>query len=112
MLEEVHRLNRASLGKRAEESLRVDFINRTNLDNITDKASIIDEFFKFAQAELQREVAELISAEIVNKAQAKRDIAASLKREYNRGTGAASHEVPSKVRPLNPQYKTKKHRVF
>ena len=48
LLEEVRRLIRASLGNRAKESLVVDFINQTNLDNILDKASIIEAFFSFA----------------------------------------------------------------
>ncbi|MCX7132338.1 type I restriction endonuclease subunit R [Aeromonas sp.] len=112
LIDEVRRLIRASVGNRAKESLIVDFINRTNLDDITDKASIIDEFFKFAQAELQREVAELISAENLNEAQARRYIAASLKREYASENGTALNETLPKMSPLNPQYKTKKHSVF
>jgi len=44
LVEEVRRLIRASLGNRAKESLMVDFINQTNLDNILDKASIIEAF--------------------------------------------------------------------
>ena len=44
LIEEVRRLIRASLGSRAKESLIVDFINQTDLDNIGDKASIIDGF--------------------------------------------------------------------
>jgi type I restriction enzyme R subunit len=35
---------RASLGNRAKESLLVDFINQTDLDQIGDKASVIDAF--------------------------------------------------------------------
>ena len=112
LIDEVRRLIRASVGNRAKESLIVDFINRTNLDDITDKASIIDEFFKFAQAELQREVAELISGENLNEAQARRYIAASLKREYASENGTALNETLPKMSPLNPQYKTKKHSVF
>jgi type I restriction enzyme R subunit len=44
LIDEVRRLIRASLGSRAKESLVVDFINQTNLDKISDKASIIDAF--------------------------------------------------------------------
>ncbi|EKO3764340.1 type I restriction endonuclease subunit R, partial [Vibrio metschnikovii] len=55
LIEEVRRMIRGSLGNRAKESLVVDFINQTNLDEINDKASIIDAFFKFAQAEQKRE---------------------------------------------------------
>ena len=58
LIEEVRRLIRASLGNRAKESLIVDFINKTNLDEIGDKTSIIDAFFKFAQAEQKREADE------------------------------------------------------
>ena len=51
LVEDVRRLIRSSVGNRAKESLVVDFINQTDLDKIKDKASIIDEFFTFAQAE-------------------------------------------------------------
>jgi type I restriction enzyme R subunit len=66
LVEEVRRLIRASIGNRAKESLVVDFINQTNLDSILDKASIIDAFFAFAQAEQRREAEELISSENLN----------------------------------------------
>ena len=49
LIEEVRRLIRASLGNRAKESLIVDFINQSDLDQMADKASIIDAFLKFAQ---------------------------------------------------------------
>ena len=52
LVEEVRRLIRASLGSRAKEGLVVDFINQTNLDNIPDKASIIDAFFTFRHPDL------------------------------------------------------------
>ncbi len=55
LVEDVRRVIRASLGNRAKESLLVDFINQTNLDQIGDKASVIDAFFPFAQAEQQRQ---------------------------------------------------------
>ncbi|MFB2654238.1 type I restriction endonuclease subunit R [Shewanella seohaensis] len=112
LIEEVRRLIRASIGNRAKESLIVDFINQTNLDNIADKASIIDEFFKFAQAEQQREMDELIQDEGLNEVAAKRYIAASLKREYATENGTALNEALPKMSPLNPQYKTKKQTVF
>ncbi|MEL9506043.1 HsdR family type I site-specific deoxyribonuclease, partial [Escherichia coli] len=55
MIEEVKRLIRSSLGNRAKEGLVVDFIQQTNLDDLPDKASIIDAFFTFAQHEQLRE---------------------------------------------------------
>ena len=44
LVDEVRRVIRASLGNRAKESLLVDFINQTDLDQIGDKASVIDAF--------------------------------------------------------------------
>lgn len=112
LVEEVRRVIRASLGNRAKESLIVDFINQTNLDSIGDKASVIDEFFKFAQAEQLREANELISDENLNEEAAKRYIVASLKREYASENGTELNEILPKMSPLNPQYLTKKQTVF
>lgn len=112
LIDEVRRLIRASLGNRAKESLIVDFINQTNLDEIDDKANIIDAFFIFAQAEQQREVKELITSEDLNEDAAKRYISSSLKREYASENGTALNETLPKMSPLNPQYKTKKQTVF
>jgi type I restriction enzyme, R subunit len=112
LVEEVRRLIRASLGNRAKESLVVDFINQTNLDSILDKASIIDAFFTYAQAEQQSEAEELISAENLNAEAAKRYITASLKREYASENGTELNAILPKMSPLNPQYLTKKQSVF
>ncbi len=112
LVEEVRRVIRASLGNRAKESLVVDFINQTNLDDILDKASVIDEFFKFAQAEQQKEANELIKEENLNEEAAKRYIVASLKREYASENGTELNAILPKMSPLNPQYLTKKQTVF
>ena len=112
LVEEVRRVIRASLGNRAKESLVVDFINQTNLDDIGDKASVIDEFFKFAQAEQQKEANELIKDENLNEEAAKRYIITSLKREYASENGTELNAILPKMSPLNPQYLTKKQTVF
>jgi len=112
LIQEVRRLIRASLGNRAKESLIVDFINQTNLDEMADKASIIDTFFQFAQAEQAREAEELIRSEGLNEAEAKRYISASLKREFASENGTELNSTLPKMSPLNPQYKTKKQSVF
>ncbi len=112
LVEEVRRVIRASLGNRAKEGLIVDFINQTNLDEILDKASIIDEFFKFAQAEQQKEANELIGDENLNEEAAKRYIVTSLKREYTSENGTELNAILPKMSPLNPQYLTKKQSVF
>lgn len=112
LLDEVRRLIRASLGNRAKESLIVDFINQADLDKIPDKASIIDDFFTYAQAEQQREAEELISSESLNEAAAKRYITASLKREYASENGTELNSILPKMSPLNPQYLTKKQSIL
>ena len=112
LVDEVRRVIRASLGNRAKESLLVDFINQTDLDQIDDKASVIDAFFTFAQAEQQREAQELISAENLNAEAARRYITTSLKREFASDNGTEFNAVLPKMSPLNPQYLTKKQSVF
>lgn len=112
LVEDVRRLIRSSVGNRAKESLMVDFINQTDLDKFSDKASIIDAFFSFAQAEQQKEAEELIHAEELNQDAAKRYLLASLKREYASENGTELNEVLPKMSPLNPKYLTKKQTVF
>ncbi|HCG6075822.1 TPA: type I restriction endonuclease subunit R [Vibrio parahaemolyticus] len=112
LIEEIRRLIRSSLGNRAKESLIVDFINKTNLDEITDKASIIDSFYKFAQEELKREANDIIVSEKLKEDAAKRYIASSLKRRYASENGTALTDALPKLSPLNPQYRTQKQTVF
>jgi type I restriction enzyme R subunit len=112
LIDEVRRVIRASIGSRAKESLIVEFINQTNLDDIGDKANVIDAFFAFAQAEQKREAEELIEIEALNQEEARRYIKASLKREYATENGTALNATLPKMSPLNPQYKTKKQTVF
>ena len=112
LIEDARRVIRGSLGNRAKESLIVDFINRTDLDQIDDKAGVIDAFFSFAQAEQRKEVEELIKSEDLNSDAAKRYILASIKREYASENGADLNAILPKMSPLNPQFRTKKTTVF
>lgn len=112
LVEEVRRAIRASLGNRAKESLLVDFINQTDLSQFDDKASVIEAFFTFAQAEQLREAQELISSENLNADAAKRYIVHSLKREYASDNGTELNAMLPKMSPLNPLYLTKKQTVF
>ncbi|GFE89744.1 type I restriction endonuclease subunit R [Steroidobacter agaridevorans] len=112
LVEDVRRAIRSSLGNRAKEGLLVDFINQTELDRLRDKASVIDAFFAFAQAEQQREALELIDAEHLNPEAAKRYITTSLKREFASDNGTELNGILPKMSPLNPQYLTKKQGVF
>ena len=112
LIDEIRSIIRASLGNRAKESLIVDFINQTDLDNIIDKAGIIESFFQFAQKEQQQEANELISTEGLNIEDAKRYINVSLQRGYASEQGTDLNEALPKMSPLNPQYLTKKQNVF
>lgn len=112
LVEEIRRIIRASTGNRAKESLIVDFINKTNLDVIQDKASIIEAFFHFAQKEQKKEAERLIYEEQLNEEAAKRFILASLKKGYVSDNGTGLNEILPKMSPLNPKYHTKKQSVF
>ncbi len=112
LIEDVRRVIRASVGNRAKESLVVDFINETDLDTLQDKANVIDSFFAYAQQKQQAEALELIAEENLNEAEAKRYITASLKRDYASENGTELNALLPKMSPLNPQYLTKKQRVF
>ncbi|WP_101775673.1 type I restriction endonuclease subunit R [Pasteurella oralis] len=112
LIDDIRKMIRASVGNRAKESLVVDFIHQTNLDAIPDKASIIDAFFAFAQAEQQKEAKALIESENLNEEAAKRYIEISLKREYASENGTELHAALPKLSPLNPEYRTKKQTVF
>ena len=50
----MRRIMRSSAENRAKESLIVDFINQTELDEIQDKASVLDAFYQFAQREQKK----------------------------------------------------------
>ena len=112
LINEIRSIIRASLGNRAKESLIVDFINQTDLDNIADKAGIIESFFQFAQKEQQQEADELMSSEGLNIDAAKRYMSVSLKRGYASEQGTDLNDALPKMSPLNPQYLTTKQRIF
>ena len=112
LVEDARRIIRGSLGNRAKERLIVDFINRTDLDRLDDKASVIEAFFSFAQAEQRREVEELISSEGLNSEAAKRYISASIRREFASENGDDLNAILPKMSPLNPQFHTRKSSVF
>jgi type I restriction enzyme, R subunit len=112
LIEDVRRVIRASIGNRAKESLVVDFINQADLDLFRDKASIIEAFFAFAQAEQKREAETLIQSESLNEEAAKRYLLTSLKREYASENGTELNSILPKMSPLNPKYLTLKQSVF
>ena len=112
LIDEIRRIIRSSIGNRAKESLIVDFINETDLDEIQDKTSIIESFFIYAQKKQKEEAIKLIEEEKLIDEEAKRYITTSLKREYASETGTELNSILPKMSPLNPRYLTKKQRVF
>ena len=110
--EYMRRITRSSAENRAKESLIVDFINQTALDEIQDKASVRDASYQFAQREQKKEAEELIREEQINEDAAKRYILTSLKKEYASENGTGLNEALPKMSPLNPKYHTKKQNVF
>ena len=112
LIEDVRRLIRSSIGNRAKESLIVEFINESNLDDIEDKAGIIQAFFTYAQKRQAEEIETLIEEEKLNIDAAKRYISTSLRKEYASENGTELNEILPKMSPLNPAYLTKKQSVF
>lgn len=112
LITEIRRVIRASIGNRAKESLVIEFINETDLDTLQDKANVIDSFFAFAQRKQKAELTELIAEENLNEEEAKRYLAASLKREFASENGTELNALLPKMSPLNPQYLMIKQRVF
>lgn len=112
LIEEARRIIRASLGNRAKESLIVDFINGTDLDEMAGKSEIMEAFYEFAQREQRREFDELVKAENLNLEAARRYVANSVKREFASENGNDLNAILPKMSPLNPSYLTKKATVF
>ncbi|PWE49077.1 DEAD/DEAH box helicase [Thioclava sp. NG1] len=112
LIDEARRAIRASIGNRAKESLIVDFINKTDLDRLDDKASLIDAFFAFAREEQRHEMDEIIKSEELNPEAAKRYIAASIKQEFASDNGADLNAILPRMSPLNPKFRSKKAIVF
>lgn len=112
LIEEMRRIIRSSVGNRAKESLIVDFINATDLDTITDKADIMEKFYQYAQQEQKKEAAELIAHENLKEEEAKHYMEISLKHEFASENGTDFNNILPKMSPLNPNYLTKKQKVF
>lgn len=112
LIEEARRVIRASLDNRAKESLLVDFINETDLDQLDGKEGLIEAFYEFAQKEKRREFEELVEVENLNLEAARRYVANSIKREFATENGNDLNDILPKMSPLNPAYLTKKDAVF
>lgn len=112
LVDEVTRTIRSSLGNRAKESLIVEFIHQTNLDMISDKSDIIEQFFMFARGKQTQQIEKLITEESLHPENARRYIYYSLKHEFASENGDGLNSTLPKMSPLNPEYRTKKQRVL
>lgn len=112
LINEIRPLIRSSVANRAKENLIVDFINRTDISQISDKFNIIDDFFKFARDEQISEVENLIKIEGLNEEAAKHYISNALRQEFVSENGTDLNDILPKMSPLNPQYLTKKQNVL
>lgn len=112
LIEEARRVIRASLGNRAKEDLIVDFIERTNLDEIDDKDTLIETFFAFAQEAQRREFEQLVATENLNAEAARRYVTHSIRREYASENGNELKDILPRMSPLSPGYLEKKGSVF
>lgn len=111
LITEVRRLIRSSISNRAKESLVVDFIHSTNLDELSDKAELMDAFHLYARERQSIEAEELIQSEGLNAEAARRYLMASLQREYASTEGTDLNSILPKMSPLHPQYLSKKQTV-
>ena len=112
LIDEIRRIVRSSVGNRAKESLIVNFINETDVDSFPDKTEIIKAFYEYAQIKQKKEASDLIASENLNEKEAKYYMEISLKRKYVSENGTDFNNILPKMSPLNPQYLTKKHKVF
>ena len=112
LIEEARRIIRASLSNRAKESLIVDFINGTDLDEMGGKSEIMEAFYEFAQREQCREFHNFVEAENLNPEAARRYVTNSVRREFASENGNDLNDILPKMSPLNPSYLTKKATVF
>jgi len=111
LIEEAVRIIGSS-GKRAKESLIIDFISNTDMDEIEDKSEIIEQFDQFARVERHKEVQMLIKSESLNDKAAKRFIQKSLQIGYVSEIGNDLDEILPRMSPLNPNTQSKRQIVF
>jgi len=109
---EVRRIIRSSIGNRAKESLIVDFINDTNLDDFQDKYGVLEAFYTYAQDKLKEEANSLIVEERLQAEPAKRYIEASLRRHNASYNGTDLNNILPNISPLRKDYITKKKTIY
>ena len=112
LIAEIRRIIRSSIEHRAKEELMVSFIQQLDLKGLTDQATLLADFYHYAQECQRRELATLIAEENLQEEAAKRYIQHSLLRGYASENGTDLHKTLPKMGILNPNYLPKKSRVL
>lgn len=112
LIAEIRRIIRSSIEHRAKEELMVSFIQQLDLKGLTDQATLLADFYHYAQECQRRELATLIAEEDLQEEAAKRYIQHSLLRGYASENGTDLHKTLPKMGILNPNYLPKKSRVL
>lgn len=112
VIEEIERVIRASVDNRAKESLVVNFIKQTDLDNIKNKETILELFYKYAQEVQKKEAMELIKSENLKEKEAKYYMKYSLEKEKASDNGMDFSNIFQQCSPLNKSCRDKRKKVF
>ena len=112
LIDEIRRIIRSSIEHRAKEELMVSFIQQLDLKGLTDQATLLADFYHYAQECQRIELATLIAEEDLQEEAAKRYIQHSLFRGYASENGTDLRSALPKMSPINPNYQPKKRRVL
>ena len=112
LIAEIRRIIRSSIEHRAKEELMVSFIQQLDLKGLTDQATLLADFYHYAQERQRIELATLIAEENLQEEAAKRYIQHSLLRGYASENGTDLRSALPKMSPINPNYLPKKRRVL
>lgn len=112
LIDEIRRIIRSSIEHRAKEELMVSFIQQLDLKGLTDQATLLADFYHYAQECQRRELAALIAEENLQEEAAKRYIEHSLLRGYASENGTDLHKTLPKMGILSSNYLPTKKRVL
>lgn len=112
LIAEIRRILRASLEHRAKESLVVDFIHQLDLDSISDKAQLMEDFYSYAREIRSQEMEELIEQEELKPTEARQYIEDALRKEEASENGTELRSILPPASPLSSLYTSKKQQVL
>ena len=112
LIDEIRRIIRSSFEHRAKEELMVSFIQQLDLKGLADQATLLADFYHYAQECQRIELATLIAEENLQEEAAKRYIQHSLLRGYASENGTDLRSALPKMSPINPSYLPKKRQVL